>query len=198
MVAVLDVVRLGMFHSDFGPKMGDLLNSIDAQLKASLPPANQTMGLRFIANAFKYDQLRKTVLARAAEILHLCAALDTSMTKSVRIAVSTVLLKYVTLRIISFEVFGIVADCSVSLSIFAASLSPDAQRSLCEVVVHMIGNEDDDEVLARVVTALGTVAALVPALRPSLAASIAALEKTSQRPMSDAALVARQTLPMFK
>jgi hypothetical protein len=52
------------------------------------------MALRFLSNCFKYDILRKAVLANSANLLSRCAVLDTSTVKSVRVGVATLALKY--------------------------------------------------------------------------------------------------------
>lgn len=92
---VLDLLRLGVIHPEFGPRFSDSVLSIaSSNLTTGIPAPCQIMATRFIANSFKFEPLKAALISSLEPVFDLLLPLCVSANKSLRTGLSTSFLKY--------------------------------------------------------------------------------------------------------
>lgn len=138
---VLDLLRLGAIHPEFGPKFADqLVNIAQNNIRSDAPGPCQIMATRFVANCFKFDSLKTILQSQSKSILERIADLASSTNKNVRSAVSTVLLNY-----------------SILFGSNSSSSSSDAKTQVLSILSALMSSESDPEALFIQLVALGTL-----------------------------------------
>jgi phospholipase A-2-activating protein len=101
---LLDLLRLGTIHPEFGPKFAsELVGIVNTNLSNDSPAPCQIMTARFVANSFKFDSLKAVLLENAESLLERLDVASSSPNKNVRAAVSACLLKYARLFFFRLE-----------------------------------------------------------------------------------------------
>eukprot|EP01122_Echinamoeba_exundans_P005231 TRINITY_DN153_c0_g1_i2.p1 TRINITY_DN153_c0_g1~~TRINITY_DN153_c0_g1_i2.p1 ORF type:complete len:627 (+),score=75.46 TRINITY_DN153_c0_g1_i2:83-1963(+) len=96
---LLDLLRLGTVHPEFGPKFAsELMSIVNNNLADDSPAPSQIMTGRFIANCFKFDSLKAVLLQNAEALVERLNSHATSANKNVRAALSACCLKHINNR----------------------------------------------------------------------------------------------------
>jgi len=136
----LDILRLSIIHpegSNYHGKHGTL-DRIIQLLHTEEPFANHLMELRFIANSFRFDSLRKCVLQSYQKVLAVLSISLKSDNKQVRIACFTILLNY---AVLFTEESG----------------NLEGKKAIIPLLFQGLITEQEEEGLLRVVVAFGTL-----------------------------------------
>jgi len=139
----LDLLRLSILHpsaaKQYSKQKEDnvIFIVMSYLLQEGEPVANYLMLWRFIANMWKRGSLRSVAEEHIQELLEIIKNFASDENKNVRVALATVLLNIST---------GIQSGRKV-----------DFKKDCLKILLQLIANEKDDEVLYRLLVALGTI-----------------------------------------